>query len=200
MLYESFIRTETSILLKKGKFILKLTENELNIFFKCNNILLLQLIYQIIIFQHYIMKISTFYRFFAIIFIFSFSQASFAQNKVDSTLLSSALTLTNCVQNAKKYIGKDVILNATVISSREITMEKDKVFFLLELDDLFPNNKVSVLINEEEADALGFSRFIYHQKKVLIFGKLEKNKKFRDEFGNPRLVIRLTKMSQIVMY
>lgn len=146
------------------------------------------------------MKISTFYRFFAIIFIFSFSQASFAQNKVDSTLLSSALTLTNCVQNAKKYIGKDVILNATVISSREITMEKDKVFFLLELDDLFPNNKVSVLINEEEADALGFSRFIYHQKKVLIFGKLEKNKKFRDEFGNPRLVIRLTKMSQIVMY
>ena len=146
------------------------------------------------------MKISTFYRFLVIIFIFSFSQNNFAQNKVDSTLLSSALTLTNCVENAKKYIGKDIILNAKVVSSREITIDKDKIFFLLELDDLFPNNKISVLINEAEADALGFSRFIYHQKKVLIFGKLEKNKKFRDEFGNPRLVIRLDKMSQIVMY
>ena len=146
------------------------------------------------------MKISTLYRFFAIIFIFSFQEINFAQNKVDSTLLSSALTLPNCVENAKKYIGKDIILNAKVVSSREITIDKDKVFFLLELDDLFPNNKISILISEVDADALGFSRFIYHQKKVLIFGKLEKNKKLRDEFGNPRLVIRLTKMSQIVMY
>ena len=140
------------------------------------------------------------YQFFAISLIFSFQQTNYAQNKVDSTLLKSALSVSDCVQNIKKYIGKECLLNCTVVSSREVTFDKDKVFYLLEIDDFFPNNKISVIIGEAEADVLGFSRFIYHQKKVLIRGKIEKNKKIRDEFGNPRLVITLKDLNQITMF
>ena len=140
------------------------------------------------------------YRFFAILFIFSFQQTNYAQNKVDSTLLKSALSVGDCVQNIKTHIGKDCILNCTVISSREVILDKNKVFYLLEIDEFFPNNKISVIIGEAEADAIGFSRFIYHQKKVLITGKIEKNKKMKDSFGNPRLVITLKNLNQITMF
>jgi hypothetical protein len=140
------------------------------------------------------------HQFLVILFIFSFQQANYAQNKVDSTLLKSALSLTDCVQNAKKYLGRDILLNCTIVSSREVTLDKDKIFYLLELDDFFPNNKISVLVGEAEAEGLGFSRFIYQQKKVLITGKLEKNKKFKDEFGNARLVIMLKDLRQITMF
>jgi hypothetical protein len=140
------------------------------------------------------------HRFLVILLIFSFQQINYAQGKVDSTLLKSAVSLQDCVQSAKKYLGREVMLNCTIVSSREVTLDKDKLFYLLELDDFFPNNKISVLIGEKEAEELGFSRFIYQQKKALVVGKLEKNRNFKDEFGNARLVIVLKNLNQITMF
>jgi hypothetical protein len=83
------------------------------------------------------------------------------------------------------------------LGSREITDEKNGNFILLELDDPFPYNKISVIVKEIDADALNFSRYQYHQKALVVKGKLEKSKQFKDEFGNPRLVIYIKKIEQI---
>ena len=184
-------------MLIKNKIVLKLIENALKNFQKSLQYITFT---DNIHYKQFSNTMNKLYRFLVILFIFSFQQINYAQNKVDSTLLKSALSLTDCVQNAKKYVGREVLLNCTIVSSREITLDKDKLFYLLELGEFFPNNKVSVLISEQEAESLGFSRFIYQQKKVLVSGKLEKNKKFKDEFGNARLVIVLKNLEQITMF
>jgi hypothetical protein len=66
------------------------------------------------------------------------------------------------------------------------------------LDDAFPNNKISIIITDTNADLLGFSRYQYHQKHLIVKGKLEKSKKFKDEFGNPRLVINIKQLEQLI--
>jgi hypothetical protein len=135
---------------------------------------------------------------------FIFSASLLAQNQasktVDSTLLKTALTLNSCIENQKKIIGKEVLLQGLCVGSTEIELEKEGSFYLLELDDNFPNNKISIIVSEADADLLNFSRYTYHQKRLVIKGKLEKSKKFKDEFGNPRLVLNIKNLEQITMF
>jgi hypothetical protein len=116
---------------------------------------------------------------------------------LDSTMFRGSFDLATYINNQKKWTGKEVVLRGFCVGSREISDEKNDNFILLELDDPFPYNKISVVISEVDADALNFSRYQYHQKALLIKGKLEKSKKFKDEFGNPRLVIYIKKIEQI---
>lgn len=115
----------------------------------------------------------------------------------DSSLFRGSFDLATYINNQKKWTGKEVTLKGFCIGSREITDEKNGNFILLELDDPFPYNKISVIVTEIDADILNFSRYTYHQKALLVKGKLEKSKKFKDEFGNPRLVIYIKKIEQI---
>ncbi len=110
---------------------------------------------------------------------------------IDSTIVKTAVSLNDCIENQKKMIGKEVVLRGLCVGSTEIELEKVGSFIILELDDKYPNNKISVIITEADADALNFSRYQYHQKQLVVKGKLEKSKKFKDEFGNPRLVINI---------
>jgi hypothetical protein len=137
---------------------------------------------------------------FSIIFALLFLQhIAFSQFKVDSTLLKNAVTTINCVENIKKLNKKELYLKCTIVGSQEMTLEKDKLYYLLEADDAFPDTRVCILIAESDADQAEFSRYFYHQKKVLIKGKLVKNKGFRDRFGNPRLVIFVKDLNQIMV-
>jgi hypothetical protein len=125
---------------------------------------------------------------------------TFGQSIADSTMVKDAITPEICVQSGKKYLGKDVTLACTVVGSREITLEKAANYILLEANERFPLNKVSILISEGVADETNFSRFKLHSKKVLIKGKVEKVKSFKDDFGNPRLVIYLKDPKQIFVF
>jgi hypothetical protein len=116
---------------------------------------------------------------------------------LDSTLFRGSFDLATYINNQKKWTGKEVTLKGYCVGSREITDEKSGNFILLELDDPFPYNKISVIIKEADADALNFSRYKYHQKALVVKGKLEKSKQFKDEFGNPRLVIYIKKIEQV---
>lgn len=137
--------------------------------------------------------------FFACIALF-FLRTSFvtAQNGLDSTLLKSALTLDGCIQNQKKLIGKEVVITGFCVGSTQLEIEKEGLMYILELDNNYPNNKVSIIVTEEIADLINFSRYQYHQKTLIVKGKLEKTKKIRDEFGNPRLVIFVKQGNQIL--
>lgn len=120
-----------------------------------------------------------------------------AQKGLDSTMLKTAISLDDCIQNQKKLVGKEVVIKGFCVGSTQLEIEKEGALYILELDNNYPNNKVSVIITEEIADAINFSRYKYHQKSLIIKGKLEKSKKFRDEFGNPRLVIFIKEDKQI---
>lgn len=120
-----------------------------------------------------------------------------AQKGLDTTILKTAFSLDDCIQNQKKLLGKDVIIKGFCVGSTQLEIEKEGIFYILELDNNYPNNKISVIVTEEIADAINFSRYKYHQKTLMIKGKFEKSKKFRDEFGNPRFVIFIKEESQI---
>ncbi len=47
-----------------------------------------------------------------------------------------------------------VVLRGLCVGSTEIELEKVGSFIILELDDKYPNNKISVIITEADADAL----------------------------------------------
>lgn len=118
-------------------------------------------------------------------------------NQIDSLIWNTALSTDACIINQKKFTGKEIQLKGLCVGSTEVTTEKDGAYYILEIDQNYPNNKITVRISELDADALNFSRYKYHQKYIVVKGKLEKNKKMRDEFGNPRLVIDVKNLEQI---
>jgi hypothetical protein len=123
-----------------------------------------------------------------------------AQKGLDSTVLKTAITLDQCIENQKKLLGKEVLLKGFCVGSTQLEIEKEGALYILELDNNYPNNKVSILVTEETADAIGFSRYKYHQKMLVVRGKLEKSKKLKDDFGNARIVLFIKAESQILNF
>jgi hypothetical protein len=141
------------------------------------------------------------FQFFTILSLFFVASVNLkAQILMDSSLLKTAITTKECVETPKKFIGKDVVLKCIIIGSSEITMDKDQLVYVLEADERFPDNRVSILITEADADKMNFSRYKYHNRKAIVKGKLVKNKKFKDGFGNPRYTISVSDLDQITLY
>jgi hypothetical protein len=116
-------------------------------------------------------------------------------NVDDYTLAVADLDLVT-PNNAGEYIGKEVRIIGEVVGVHSATEMREKPIFL-NLDKNYPNNEMTVVIYQLDADRMGFRSDIYEHKRVQINGIVDQ---YTDEAGKVRPSIRIFRREQIKMF
>lgn len=95
--------------------------------------------------------------------------------------------------NAGGYIGKKITVIGTVKSTFYSETEAGRPTFI-NLDKAFPDNPLTIILFEKDVNAIGFNRFKYENKQVIVTGFVDQ---FKDEFGKIRPSIHITNLDQI---
>ena len=97
--------------------------------------------------------------------------------------------------NAGEYIGKEVRVTGEIMGVFYATDTREKPIFL-NIDKNYPNNAMTIVVYELDAERMGFRADIYEHKRVQINGVVDQ---YTDEFGKVRPSIRIFRPEQIVI-